>query len=107
MIMNMLSFQSNKGFQDKCNCLESLEDYIQECGIPQEYRRLLYKSLEDYKQNRKLQDHEKSGRVGSQEVRNSQKVCKSQKVCQVSKSQNLKSLEDRQITRVKNQENNS
>jgi hypothetical protein len=71
MIMNMLSFDISKGFQDKCNCLESLK---------------------------------------TTRVRTTARVRKSTRVkkgCQVSRNQNLKSLEDWQITRVQNQENNS
>jgi hypothetical protein len=39
--MNMLSFESNRVFQDKYNCLESLEDH---------------KSLEDYESLERLQE---------------------------------------------------
>jgi hypothetical protein len=54
----MLSFESNRVFQNKYNCFESLEDY---------------------KKHRKLQGHKESGRIQNQEVRKSQEVCKSKR----------------------------
>jgi hypothetical protein len=59
MMMNMLSFERNNSFQDKWNCLESLKT----TRVWKTTRvRGDFKSLEDYKKHRKLQDHEESGR---------------------------------------------
>jgi hypothetical protein len=68
--MNMISFESNRVFQDKYNCLESLKDYksLEDHRCPEDH-----KSLEDHKKHRKLQDDEESGRPWSQEVHKSQR----------------------------------
>ncbi len=94
----MLSFERSKGFQHKCDCLESLKTQT------------VQKTTRVSKTSRSIENHKTMKSPGNQELRRSGRVRKSARVkedCQVSRNQNLKSLEDWQATRVKNQENNS
>jgi hypothetical protein len=92
MIVDMLSFESSKGFQDICNCLESLKTTR------------VWKSKRVRKTTRSIDNHKTMKSLADRKVRKTARV---KEGCQVSRNQNLKSLEDWQITRVKYQENNS
>jgi hypothetical protein len=104
MFVNMLSFERSKGFQYKCNCIESLKTKrFQKTTRVRKLTRV-------WKTTRSIENHKTMKSPGNQETRKSARIRKSarvKEVCQVSRNQNLKSLEDWQITRVKNQENNS
>ncbi len=100
----MLSFESSKGFQDKCNCLESLKT------TRVMKTKSVRKTTRVWKTTRSIENHKTMKSLGEKEVRKSTRVRKYTRVkedCHVSRNQNLKILEDWQITRVKNQENNS
>jgi hypothetical protein len=92
MIVDMLSFESRKGFQDMRNCLESLKTTR------------VWKSKRVWETTRSINNHKTMKILEDREVRKTARV---KEGCQVSRNQNLKSMEDWQITRVKNQENNS
>jgi hypothetical protein len=71
--MNMLSFESSKGFQDKCNCLESLKT----TRVWKTTR--VQKTTRVWKTIISIENYKTMKRPGSQEVRKSQEGHKSQR----------------------------
>jgi hypothetical protein len=104
MVVNMLSFDRSKGFQHKCYCLESLKTKrVRKTTRVQKSTR-----VQKTTRSRKPQNHEESRKPRNpHEVHRVRKSARVKEDCQVSRIQNLKSLEDWQTTRVKNQEDNS
>jgi hypothetical protein len=105
MVVNMLSFDRSKVFQHKCYCLESLKTKRVRKTTVHESR-----NLQESRRLQEAENHKIMKSPGNQEIQEVHRVRKSARVkedCQVSRIQNLKSLEDWQTTRVKNQEDNS
>jgi hypothetical protein len=96
-VMNMLSFESSKGFQDKCNCLESLKTTRVRKTTRIWKTTRFQKTTRVWKTARSIENHKTMMNLRDQEVRKPARVRKSTRVkegCQVSRNQNLKSLED-------------
>jgi hypothetical protein len=102
MFVNMLSLERSKGFQYKYNCLESLTT-----KRVRKTRRV-QKTARVWKTTRSIENHKNMKSPRDQETRKSvKKSTRVKEACQVSRTQNPKNLEDWQIIRVRNQENNS